>query len=143
MSDQNLTMYVKKLKRELRLRDTPGERIGELLAQVESHVADTKEDPFVSFGPPDEYAQNVTSSKTSKNTSWLLAVASWVICIVGGILILVGIFGLIQSNPILWGISAWNGIIFGTLALLLWIAVLVANSSKIKDPRPAGDRAQR
>ena len=41
---------------QLRLLDVPGERIGQILAEVETHVADTGLDPVQAFGEPGEYA---------------------------------------------------------------------------------------
>jgi hypothetical protein len=43
----------------LRLRDISGERVGDVIAEVEAHVAETGEDPRVAFGPPKEYAAKV------------------------------------------------------------------------------------
>jgi hypothetical protein len=40
-------------------RHVPGDRIGEIVAEVESHVADTGEDPVAAFGLPKEYAASV------------------------------------------------------------------------------------
>jgi hypothetical protein len=40
----------------LRLLDVPGERIGQILAEVETHVADTGLDSVDAFGEPGEYA---------------------------------------------------------------------------------------
>lgn len=48
--------YTRQLIFGLRLRDIPGDVIGDALAQVESHVANTGEDPVAAFGPAREYA---------------------------------------------------------------------------------------
>ncbi|MDH5151625.1 HAAS signaling domain-containing protein [Kocuria palustris] len=44
---------------ELRLRDVPGPRIGDHLAEVESHCIETGADPQEAFGDPREYAREV------------------------------------------------------------------------------------
>lgn len=44
---------------ELRLRDVPGARIGDHLAEVESHCIETGTDPEEAFGDAREYAQEV------------------------------------------------------------------------------------
>ena len=44
---------------ELRLRDVPGARIGDHLAEVESHCIETGTDPKDAFGDAREYAQEV------------------------------------------------------------------------------------
>jgi hypothetical protein len=46
----------------LRLRDVPGARIGEVLAEVQSHLAETGEDPREAFGEPGEYAGEIAEA---------------------------------------------------------------------------------
>lgn len=51
--------YRDELTLALRLYDISGVRVGEVLAEVESHVAETGEDPVAAFGTPKEYAAKV------------------------------------------------------------------------------------
>lgn len=51
-----LAVYLENLTIQLRLREVPGDRIGQILAEVETHVADTGLDPVEAFGVPGEYA---------------------------------------------------------------------------------------
>lgn len=44
---------------ELRLHEVPGSRIGEALAEVDTHCADSGEDPTEAFGDPIEYAASI------------------------------------------------------------------------------------
>ena len=53
------TDYTRRLILALRLKDVPGDRIGEIVAEVESHVADTGEDPVEAFGTPRAYAASL------------------------------------------------------------------------------------
>jgi hypothetical protein len=53
--------YQEKLTLALRLRDVTGARIGEVLAEVEAHTAETGEDPGEAFGPPKRYAAEIAS----------------------------------------------------------------------------------
>jgi hypothetical protein len=46
----------------LRMREVPGARIGEVLAEVQSHVAETGEDPRAAFGEPRAYADEVADA---------------------------------------------------------------------------------
>ncbi|WP_138757117.1 HAAS signaling domain-containing protein [Modestobacter altitudinis] len=46
----------------LRLLQVPGARIGEVLAEVQSHVAETGEPPREAFGTPREYADQVAQA---------------------------------------------------------------------------------
>jgi hypothetical protein len=43
---------------ELRLRDIPGPRIGEIMAEVDTHCADSGESPQDAFGDPATYARS-------------------------------------------------------------------------------------
>jgi hypothetical protein len=55
----NLDAYRQQLLFALRVRNVPGPRIGEAIAEVESHIAETGEDPVTAFGEPAEYAQHL------------------------------------------------------------------------------------
>lgn len=48
---------------ELRLRDVPGRRIGDLLAEVEAHCAESGEHPAEAFGEPRAYAAVVAPGR--------------------------------------------------------------------------------
>ena len=54
--------YRQELLMALRMRDVPGPRIAEALAEVESHVAETGEDPLEAFGPPKAYADQLAGA---------------------------------------------------------------------------------
>jgi hypothetical protein len=57
----------------LRLRDVPGPRIGEVLAEVEAHCADSGQSPAEAFGDPEAYAAEVTPGwQPPPARSWLL-----------------------------------------------------------------------
>ena len=51
-----LAVYLENLTIQLRLLEMPGDRIGQILAEVETHVADTGLDPVDAFGAPGECA---------------------------------------------------------------------------------------
>lgn len=61
--EKTMADYRQALMLALRLRDVPGDRIGEILAEVESHVSDTGENPTEAFGPPREYAAAPTTGQ--------------------------------------------------------------------------------
>lgn len=54
--------YVDELVFALRMRDVPGERIGQVIAEVEAHVAESHEAPAETFGSADEYADRVAAA---------------------------------------------------------------------------------
>ena len=46
--------YVRRLLTALRTHEVPSERIAEVVAEVESHLAETGEDPVEAVGTPPE-----------------------------------------------------------------------------------------
>jgi hypothetical protein len=54
--------YVDRLVLALRMRDVPGERIGQVIAEVEAHVAESGEAPSEAFGSAEEYADRVSAA---------------------------------------------------------------------------------
>lgn len=60
--------YVNRLVVALRMRDVPGERIGQVVAEVEAHVAESREAPVEAFGPAEEYADRVSSALARPET---------------------------------------------------------------------------
>jgi hypothetical protein len=54
--------YVNQLVLALRMRDVPGERIGQVIAEVEAHVAESRETPVDAFGSAEEYADRVSAA---------------------------------------------------------------------------------
>jgi hypothetical protein len=58
----NLDAYRQQLLFALRLRNVPAARIGEAIAEVESHLAETGDDPVAAFGEPAEYARQLAES---------------------------------------------------------------------------------
>lgn len=63
-TDKNTKAYLDTLSIRLRMLDVPGTRIGEILAEVEAHVATTGEPPQEAFGPPAEYARQWAPSRS-------------------------------------------------------------------------------
>ena len=63
---------------ELRLRDVPGPVIGERLAEVEAHCAETGESPSEAFGDPTGYARQLEepSAPEQESDAWGTALTS-------------------------------------------------------------------
>lgn len=69
--DRTLAVYLDNLTIQLRLLDVPGDRIGQILAEVETHVADTGLDPVDAFGEPGEYAETYAAqAPVSPERGW-------------------------------------------------------------------------
>lgn len=85
--------YRHRLITALRMYDVPAPRIGEAVAEVESHLADTGEDPVDAFGEPDDYARELSRSHARPRrdlTHFLVAVVSFAACGVGASALLNG-----------------------------------------------------
>ncbi len=124
--------YRRELVQALRLRDVAPERIGEIVAEVESHVAETGEDPREAFGPARDYASSVTRPRP--RGSWVSSWALIALSAVCGWLISRGVFGLVRDEP-LYGLPAGAVLAVGCL---LWIPPVVAQSRRqapVPDPR--------
>ena len=124
--------YRRELVRALRTKDVPSERIGEVVAEVESHVADTGEDPREAFGPAREYAASVAGppSPGSRAGFWALIALS-AAC---GWLIAQGVFGLVRDEPV-HGLTAAAVLLVGWL---LWVPPVLAQLRRhapVHDPR--------
>jgi hypothetical protein len=124
--------YRRELVQALRLRGVPPERIGEVVAEVESHVADTGEDPREAFGPAREYAVGFQQpvSRGSRVSLWVLIAAS-AVC---GWLISRGVFGLVRDEPV-YGLPAGVALAIGWL---LWVPPVLAQTRRnapVPDPR--------
>ncbi len=122
----------RELVQALRLHDVPPERIGEIVAEVESHVADTGEDPREAFGPARDCAAGFSGprSRGAQVSSWVLIALS-AVC---GWLISRGVFGLVRDEP-LYGLPAGAVLAIGWL---LWIPPVVAQTRRqapVPDPR--------
>jgi hypothetical protein len=68
MSDGLTSSYETRLVLALRHRDVPGTRIGEVLAEVRSHLAESGESVTEAFGSPEDYAARVAAATPERVT---------------------------------------------------------------------------
>lgn len=146
--------YLDDLVTHLRLLDVPGVRIGEIMAETESHLAESGEDPAEAFGEPRDYArelaerEGVTLPRVSHSDNPLAQLFSvfrprdWV-TLVGGTLVigagifvgLGGILNLAFGNPVPFGLDPWVAIGIGVaVAIGCWIWMRVV-TDPVVDPR--------
>jgi hypothetical protein len=116
------------------VHNVPPERIGEIVAEVESHVAGTGEDPREAFGPARDYAAGFSHPRSWGSVAAQAAPA--VLSALCGFLIAVGIVGLVdgESRPV-FGLPAGVTLAAG---VTLWIPVLVMELRRnrpVPDPR--------
>jgi len=138
--------YRDQLTYHLRLRDLPGDRIGEALAEVEAHTAETGEDPQEAFGPAKQYAREVAAAAGVTRGSWRLDRRTVVSALVIGALSWIsttllagGIFALHGTDEPDWGLSAGLELTLGIVGAALTTAVVTAvtagRDDPVRDPR--------
>jgi hypothetical protein len=132
----DLTTYRRELILALRMREVPGDRIGEIVAEVESHLADTGEDPREAFGPAKEYAASV-SGRPRVRWGWadaLIAVAAGA----AGWLVAGGVLALVSGDP-LGPLPAWAAIALGVALAVPTVRHVRRSASAVLDPRTGED----
>jgi hypothetical protein len=124
--------YRRELVQALRAGNVPPERIGEIVAEVESHVADTGEDPREAFGPAREYAGGFAGppSTRSRVSLWAL-VALGAAC---GWLIAQGVLGVIRNEPV-FGLPEGYALVGGWLLWIPAVLLQVRRHAPVRDPR--------
>lgn len=147
--------YLSELTLQLRLLDVPGDRIGAILAEAESHLAESGEEPYTAFGDPQAYARELAHheglriphrARRSANffvqflaglTPGIIAfaVAMFVLTLAAGTLLATGILGLIQHTTAAFGIPAWLAIMVGAIAIALFALSLRRFADPLIDPR--------
>jgi hypothetical protein len=129
--------YTKELIYELRLRDIPGAVIGDAVAQVESHIADTGEDPADAFGPPADYAATFGSAKPVAHLLPKVLVGWLIGFTIAGVLI-DGVFALVRGDKNVWGLDPVAVIVASILGLIaFFVTITFLWGDRIKDPRAA------
>ena len=128
--------YQQRLILALRLKDVPGERIGEIVAEVESHVAETGEDPNDAFGPPRQYAASL-GDEHRPPPRWFTAV-SIIGSAVDGWLLTQGLLGVLLGKTYL-GVSGWVWIVAGLVIGVPGGVSVWRRSSRVRDPRTGED----
>lgn len=132
MTEAAREKYSAELTEILELRDVPEEAITQIVREVESHAAESSEDPVSEFGTPGEYADNF-APRSHMIRWWALIFFSIVLASGGAYVFISGVFGLQSSEIILWGLPPWARIVIGAAAMVTFIVLLLI----------AGARSQR
>lgn len=112
---------------ELRLLSVAGDRIGDALMTVETHVRDSGESATESFGDPKGYAREIAASES---TATAPGVTGWTV--IGNV---AGLIGMLTA---VWAFSAWlegsaveitAGAVVGLVVLLLLVGLVLARST--------------
>lgn len=129
----NTEKYTHELVFALRMRDVTGDRIGEILAEVESHIAETGEDPREAFGSAKDYARAVSPGRVRWFTRSIIsagvlaAAASWLF---GN-----SVLSLILGESAFYGIPAWGALLLALSIGAWWCWWIRKMRDYIVDPR--------
>jgi len=143
-----MTTYTDDLVFELRMLEVPGTRIGEILAEVQSHIAETGEDPVDAFGPVKDYARERAGLEVAAQQGgfltrlfhghWLMFLAGLAYTFIAARLMIGGGMALASErfeSP--FGLNPWAALIIGVVLLAAWGVWLLRllKADPIVDPR--------
>lgn len=111
---------------ELRLRGVPGRRIGQVLAEVESHVVDSGEDAQVAFGDPTTYAASLDLASPGERAPVLTRLAHPVLHVVAMVVVPVAAAGTAAG-----GVTITVGGAVSVSLALAGMAVLVLDETRV------------
>jgi hypothetical protein len=119
--------YLDRLATHLRLRQVPGDRIGEILAEAQAHAAESGEPLAEAFGDPRSYACRWAPDPPRRRrvVPGLVGAAGWAVLTLGAT-------ALGVRRPLL-GLPAWALVALGAALVLGWAAR--APLTRIRDPR--------
>lgn len=135
-AEKTMADYRQSLILALRLKDLPGERIGQIVAEVESHVADTGEDPSDAFGSPRAYAALVTAGR-HREPWWHIALTALPAGIAGWF-VAQGALALLLHETYL-GQPGWLWLALGLLFGIPAGVSVQRRSTRVRDPRTGAD----
>jgi hypothetical protein len=117
----------------LRMRNVPGARIGEIVAEVESHIAEAGEDPRDAFGSPKDYALALAPGRGH----WLTPsyVGGAVLGALGGWLLAQSVIAIILGESALHGVPVWGALLLAVAVIGVMAWWLKTVSDSIVDPR--------
>lgn len=129
--------YRRELLTALRLRDVDADRIGEVLAEVDSHVAETGEDPRDAFGAPADYARVVgeghhrltPGERRTRNAGHALVGGAV------GAVSAIGIMAVTSGDDTALGVPSWLVLTIGVVAAVIGIVLLAVRTRVVRDPR--------
>ena len=126
--------YTQSLTTWLQLREVDGQRIGEIVAEVEAHVAESGEDPETAFGPARRYAEQFGTPPQrwgSGRRGLLVAAVSGL----GGWLLADGFSTLALGGGTTLGLPGWLALVLG-LALLTAVFLRLPVNAVVDPRRP-------
>lgn len=123
--------YAAELTEILELRGVPAAAAAQIVREVQSHIADSGEDPVAVFGTPSQYADNFTP-KFRMTRLWMLIISSVILTAGGGYVLISGVFGLQSTAHELWGLPPWMRIAVGAVGIASFIALVLIVGARAK-----------
>lgn len=148
-----LERYQQELLLALRMCKLPAPRIAEALAEVESHVIESGEDPRLAFGEPVEYANELARVLGRRRGGWRTtfaaltrsAIAAAVLFAAAVALLVRGLHQLLTGQSNVVGSPAFLLVILGQVTLLsvaMWLIVRRRRKGdRVIDPRTGAEMA--
>src|SRR5690554_976177 len=146
--------YLDDLILELRMLDVPGERIGQIMAEAENHLAESGQSPEQAFGPARDYARELWSREDrplpkpvdTKNPfamlvngmgarDWAIAVVSLAVTVAGAAALLNGALGALFGVATFLGLPGWVLMAVGVVLLGAFFLGARRLDDPIVDPR--------
>lgn len=120
--------YLDELSYRLQMRGLGADKIGDILAEVETHVSATGEPARVAFGPPAEYAR--MWARQPDRLRWPVIARLMLVGGGAGFALEVGALGVIDGTPAL-GLSPWWLV---GLGLVLFVTCPAIGAKHLIDP---------
>lgn len=126
--------YLSDLTIALRLRKISGARIGDILAEVETHTAESGQNPREAFGEPKEYAKQfeVTPEESAGRRFGPAAWIGVITAALGAFLLTDGAFAAMAGEDV-FGVPGWWATAAGAAILLVTFSLVPVDA--IIDPR--------
>lgn len=120
MSDRLLSKWPSwrdKATLELRTKNVPGDQIGDILTEVETHLDETGESPEDAFGEPGAYVSERLDGVGMAPASGSGWIANAIGGAISGLLLGYGAWQFGAGDPVLGNIPAWIGLLLGVAGL--------------------------
>ncbi len=134
--EKTITTYRESLIMALRLKDVPGDRIGQIVAEVESHVADTGESPTEAFGTPRDYATHLTAGH--RRDPWWHTALGALLAGIAGWFLAQGALSILLGETYL-GQPGWLWLALGLIIAVPAGVTVYRRSTRVRDPRTGAD----
>ena len=121
--------YLAELAETLELRDVPTDAIAEIVREVESHVAESGENPVDAFGEPSQYADSFASPARSRGF-WPQVIGAGLLGFGGGYSLLAGIIGLLSGSAGLPWLPPIAQVVVGAVGLIALVALIARMAAR-------------